>query len=179
MNILTVYMRFLILLLLSLALFQTQLVYAQNPNDRNYDPYLDDLIEAEDPSEVADSKGLNYKNGSVLLVIEIQDDERLPEKYGLETVQKYSKENVTLVEVYIDIDNIRDLANDSSVDYIRPPSQPVAVSQSTGNGSSDSTENENTSNTTLNTSESQETNGFTAAVAVLSVAVFILYARWS
>jgi hypothetical protein len=153
-------------------------------SQNSYDPGLDEVIEADEPSEAAEANGLSYRNGSVLLVLELNTEE-LPEGYGVEVVQEYSNGNLSLVEGYVPVENIRDLSNDTAVSYIRPPSQPVAQNDSRedpdGMNETPSNETDTTENTSDDnrSSERESADGFTVAVALLSVAVVALYARWS
>lgn len=173
-----------IALLLALVVLYVPAVQAQNMTESSYDPGLDEVIEAEDTSQVAEANGLSYRNGSVLLVVELGTNE-LPEGYGIEVVQEYSNANVSLVEGYVPVENIRNLANDTAVEYVRPPSQPVAQNDSRNTTSDEDIDSDNISegsseeNSSGNASDGQPTDGFTAIVGLLSLAAVALYVRWS
>jgi len=159
--------------------------------ERNYDPSLDEIIEADDPLQTAEANGLSYRNGSLLLVLELNDEE-LPDGYGVEVVQEYSSANLTLVEGYVPVESIRSLSNDTAVKYVRLPSQPVtqnteidgsnkmngAAMNDTGDNEVDATDGSSEENIS-NDSDGEPANGFTAVVALLSVVAVALYARWS
>jgi len=97
--------------------------HAQNENmtDANYDPVFDDVIDAKDREEAAEMTGVSYRNGNVHVVVEIGADEEMPSGYGIDVVQESEGENTTLVEAWIDADDIRDIAAEDSVERVRQP----------------------------------------------------------
>jgi hypothetical protein len=179
-------MKIYVALVLTLVIVQAPIAQAQNTTERGYDNSLDEVIEADDPTEAAETAGLTHRNGSVLLVIEMDGDSNLS-AYDVDTVQKYTDGNRSLIEAYVPVGDIRKLANDTAVEYVRPPSQPVAQSPETGDteatdnntGAENDTETMPSEDPSENASDGESANGFTILAAFVSVTLVALYTRCS
>jgi hypothetical protein len=78
---------------------------------------LFDLVRASNRSAFADRHDLSYRDGAVLVVVELGDGESLPEGYATEVVDRRSGS----VAAYVPVDDLVDLAGESAVDYVRTP----------------------------------------------------------
>jgi hypothetical protein len=178
-------MKIYVALVLSLVIVQAPIAQAQNTTER-YDHSLDGVIEAEDPAEAAETAGLTYRNDSVLLVIETDGDSELS-GYDIDPVQYYTEQNRSLIEAYVSVGNIRELANDTAVEYVRPPSQPVAQSPETGDteatddnkGAENDTGTVSSEDPSENGSDGESADGFTILAAFVCITIVALYTRWS
>lgn len=174
-------MRTRIALLLALIFLQVPAVQAQNMTEHSYDPDLDEVIESDDPSQTAETNGLTYRNGSVLLVIEMRGDDDIPNGYGVRVVQEYTDGKTTFVEAYVPVDRIRGIANHSAVGYVRTPAQPMPQTEPEPDmNSTEGTDRQNTSERPSNDTETSDEDapGFTAVGAILSIVLVALCARW-
>lgn len=174
-------MRARVALLLALIFLQVPAVQAQNMTEHSYDPGLDEVIESDDPSQTAETSGLTYRNGSVLLVLEMRGDDDLPDGYGVQVVQEYTDGKTTLVEGYVPVDNIRRIANHSAVRYVRTPAQPMPQTEpEPDTNSTGGTESNNLSEPPSNDTETsdEDASGFTGVGALLSVVLVAFCARW-
>lgn len=85
-------------------------------------PVLIELIDAESRSEFASSHNLEVSNGSVLVVIELSSGETVPAGYDVQVESRYS-DGQTLIQGYVRIGELRSLASESTVSYVRPPNE--------------------------------------------------------
>jgi hypothetical protein len=90
------------------------------------DPTLEQLVEADDPAAYAETHGLAYRNGSVRVVIELGPNATVPDDYDIDIEQEYRGPQQTLVQAYVPLQQLRPLAADPAVDYVRPPERGVA-----------------------------------------------------
>lgn len=90
------------------------------------DPTLEQLVDADDPAAYAETHGLAYRNGSVRVVIELGPNATVPDEYELHIEQEYRGPQQTLIQAYVPLQQLRPLAADPAVDYVRPPKSGVA-----------------------------------------------------
>lgn len=84
------------------------------------DSTLYQVVTAENRSAVADQYGLEYRNGSISVVVELEAGASLPEGYDINVHQRHER----LVEASVAVDDLVDLAREDAVAAIRPPTQP-------------------------------------------------------
>lgn len=157
----------------------TGAVAAQDEN-QSYDPVFDELADSDDPESFAESRGLSYDNGTVTVVIELEEDAELPDGYSIRVVQTYEDSDEFLAEVRIPVENIRGIAEESTVRYVRVPSTPVKTpTDGPGDGRLNETEDdvredENDSVEDTDGAPSEDSDGFTFLLAIVA---FILVAN--
>jgi ABC-type Na+ efflux pump permease subunit len=151
-----------------------------NMTDTSYDPVFNEVIDADDREEAAESTGLSYRDGDLHVVVELNANKEVPSGYDVEVVQETVVDNRTSVEAWVPVDDVRELASEEEVERVR---QPVgAVPAQDNSGSDRETENDTEGNeTTQEEGRNEEKNddddepmpGFTyiaAFVALLLVA---------
>ncbi|MEY7848446.1 hypothetical protein AB7C87_04500 [Natrarchaeobius sp. A-rgal3] len=98
-------------------------------------PVLDELANASDPAAHADTRGLHYSDGGVLVVVELEEDRALPSGYDATVERSYTGGGKTLVEATVAVDHLRDLAAADGVQYVRPPQEAVPMADDSSNES--------------------------------------------
>lgn len=88
-------------------------------------PTLSELVSADNPEEYAQENNLQYTNGSVLVVIELQANTSVPDNYQVEVEYTYSTEDKRLVQGNVSVSQLVELASEEQVEYIRPPTEGV------------------------------------------------------
>ena len=174
------------MLVLILVSFQANALANGNMTDTNYDPVFDEVIDAEDREKAAERTGVSYRDGDVHAVVEMSPDEEvqgeveIPSGYGIDVVQESEIENRTLVEAWIDADDIRDLAAEEKVERVRQPVGPVPATSeippeetngtdANGEGEGDGEEPDRDNGDGENDDGNQPLSGFTYAIALLAL----------
>ncbi|TYT62842.1 hypothetical protein [Natrialba swarupiae] len=106
-------------------------------------PVLHDLTDASDPEVYAHANDITYKNGSVLVVVELEGDRELPSGYDATVERSYSGGGKTLIEASVPVDQLRDLAAADDVEYVRPPQEAVPMADDDPSTESDGTDTSN------------------------------------
>jgi len=164
--------------LVSVALFLFVAGYAaaqQNMN-QSYDPVLGELADSEDPQAFAEQRGLSYDNGTVVAVIELEPGSDTPEGYSVEVVQEYEGSNESLVEARMPVEDVRSIASEEGVSYVRAPSTPSSMDTDPDTDENNTTQ---TDNETKTRESSEESDGFTSVLAVVALLTAGYYVRWS
>jgi hypothetical protein len=85
---------------------------------------LESLTSADDPAEYARTHGIDYRNGSVRVVVELPADSSLPTGYDVEVEATYTEGETKLVQAFVPADQLRALAAEEPVERVRTPLRP-------------------------------------------------------
>lgn len=163
------------LLLLSIFIYPVAADGQSTETMAQHDPVLDEIMNSSEPSTVAERHGVTYENGSVLVVVELGEDEQLPEGYDVEVRQRFEGAGENLVEGYVPIESIRGLSSEPSVEYIRVPAE---AQPSQEDETSESPQEETDTDSEDTDEEPQEQNGFTFLMAVASLTLLGVVHRY-
>ncbi|ESP88851.1 hypothetical protein K933_07137 [Candidatus Halobonum tyrrellensis G22] len=83
---------------------------------------LVDLANAADPAAFADAHGIAYDDGRVTVVVTLREGRTLPTGYGAAATLAAGD----TVEASVPVDEVRALAADENVTYVRTPREPNA-----------------------------------------------------
>ncbi|SEK92971.1 hypothetical protein [Haloferax larsenii] len=86
------------------------------------DSTLAGLVDADDRDAYADQHGLDYRDGAVAVVVELEPDRTLPESVDFEAERKHDR----LVSGRVAVDDLTSLATHENVTLVRPPQAPAA-----------------------------------------------------
>jgi len=139
------------------------------------DPVLNRLRNASSPDIFASDHGLDVQGQSVLVVIE-SSTEQLPAGYNVQVqTMSVNSNNQTLIQGYVPISELRPLAQEPTVSYIRPPKEGIPDEQQQLTPSDDSSNFEDGSS--AGDVGGAESGG--ATVVVLGVVLFFALAAVS
>lgn len=93
----------------------------------NIDSALAGLVQADNRSRYAASHGLDFKDGRVLVVIELTSNGSIPAEYDVRIEHRVTVEDGVLVQAYLDVDAIGSLVREPDVRAIRVPESPSTV----------------------------------------------------
>ena len=161
--------------------FQAHAQADGNMTDASYDPVFDEVIDADDREEAAESTGLSYRDEDLHVVVELHPDEEVPSGYDIEILQETVVDNRTSVEAWVPVDDVRDLASEEEVERVRQPVGAVPAQDDSGSDGETENDTEGDENETIQEGEDEEENddddepmpGFTyiaAFVALILVA---------
>lgn len=94
---------------------------AQNASVENLDHMLVRLMNAADKDEFAERNGMEYRNGSVLVVVELEEGATMPQNYNFAEEMNYTGQGENLAQAYVPAGNLRPLSNESGVERVRLP----------------------------------------------------------
>ncbi|UWG46958.1 ABC-type Fe3+-hydroxamate transport system, periplasmic component [Halanaeroarchaeum sp. HSR-CO] len=90
------------------------------------DSTLAGLVQADDRDAYAETHDLDYDDGRVAVVVELQPDAELPEGYDLNVTARHDE----LVQAWVQVEDLPSLASEEEVRFVRPPHTPEADGQS-------------------------------------------------
>ncbi|ELZ87350.1 hypothetical protein C453_03329 [Haloferax elongans ATCC BAA-1513] len=85
------------------------------------DSTLAGLVDANDRDAYADQHGLDYRDGTVTVVVELEPDRTLPESVDFEAERKRDR----LVSGWVAVGDLTPLATHENVTLVRPPQSPA------------------------------------------------------
>jgi hypothetical protein len=145
---------------------------------RDYEPVLSELLNSDNPSEFAESRQIPYENGTVTVVLILQEGQEVPEGYSAEVTQVTDQRNETLAEIRLPVRNIPNISKEGSVRNIRAPSIPSTTDREP-NQSDNIDTNPNNDSQTGDASPGEESDGFTVLLAIIAVFATAYFLRWS
>ena len=77
---------------------------------------LAELVEADDREAFAERRNLDYRNGEVQVLVELEPDGERPDEYLSEVTTEFR----TMIIAWVKIDELVDLALDENVRSVRP-----------------------------------------------------------
>ncbi|MFC4448599.1 hypothetical protein [Halorussus aquaticus] len=93
------------------------------------------LLNATDRSAYAARNGLTFRNGSVLVIVELRQNRTLPAGFTEDVRTRHGR----LVQASVPASTLRSLADHANVSYVRPPRQPVTEAPSQETPGNDTT----------------------------------------
>lgn len=97
------------------------------PVTENIDPVLAGLIDAENRTRYAHTHGLAYRDGRVLVVVELDDNRSVNDRYDIRIEHRVTVSDGVVIQGYLAVDDIRPLVREPFVRSIRPPESPRTV----------------------------------------------------
>jgi hypothetical protein len=129
-----------------------------NESTENIDSTLIQLIEAPDEEGFAERNGIDYRDGRVRVVVEMEEGFSLPEGYNTTNELNYTGQGENLAQSYVPVDELVPISNETGVEYVRLPLKGVP-SQESGQEDRKRTENEDSSDVSNGNSEASGSNG--------------------
>ncbi len=129
-----------------------------NESMDDIDSALVQLIEAPDKKEFAERNGIDYRNGRVRVVVEMDETFTLPGGYNTTNELNHTGQGENLVQVRVPIGELVSLSDETGVKYVRLPLR-GEPSQETEPEHPEQTEDEDNSDESNGGSESSGSNG--------------------
>jgi hypothetical protein len=126
----------------------------QNASAENLDPILVRLIDAADKDEFAERNGMEYRNGSVLVMVNLEEGATMPQNYNVSEEMNYTGQGENLAQAYVPAGNLRPLSNESGVERVRLPMSSESLQK---NGENETGETESLGTDVDEEPESSET----------------------
>jgi hypothetical protein len=85
------------------------------------DETLVGLVESSDREQYAADSGLTYEDGRALVVVELREGASVPESPPVDVEVRHE----SLVQGFVDVDDLPALATSEGVAFVRPPNEPT------------------------------------------------------
>jgi len=136
---------------------------ATNGSLENVDSALTQLVNASDKEGFAERNGINYRNGRVQVVVELEGGATMPQNHNVTEEVNYTGQGENLVQAYVPVGNITSLSDEPRVSYVRLPTDSESLRGSgeneTGGKGNPETDEEGKGEDGDEESESGETQG--------------------
>jgi len=133
-----------------------------NKSAEKLDSELVRLMNATNKEQFAERSNIEYRNGTVQVVVELEYGVNMPRGYNFTRQRHYTGQGKNLAQAYIPVDALRSLSNESVVERVRlpqrgAPSQEADDGGQTSDGETDDIERTETGESGSSENATQET----------------------